>query len=527
MGYRERNVKVTKNQRALPLRKIAAVAAAASALSAPFLAVPAWGTPSTPAVPHPAPAPVPIPAPNVGHPIPTHVAIPAPINTPTRASVPPPPPVQHAPTQAPPQHTATAQPAAPKPGPAPAQPVQPGNLPTAAPAHPVQPGNPPTPIQTAASLPPQPREGPKPTQGPGTIGPSKPAGTPQIATGPSWQTTGPGGHPSAVIPRGGTSITVPVAAPPKGLPTPHEAIEAARLAPPTHVDPAHPPVPPPHVNFNEQVQTAMRVNADHDEGFRRWEYVDYDQYRRPTLFNPLPRDATFRYFYNGAYQTVWVPSGGRVLLNMDTVGVFPFTVAAGELISAGSFLGGAWIPPLDWMGPPPGDWQPWAPMTYSAVPVDFANLDQTVMVDRVTSVGHDDTLPAGQRDVVLLNDSTLGRGELQPSPDGGPPHITLQQTQQLPGVSQWNDGQEYINTAIEKPAKPAPPPDNDLPWIIGGLVAVLALLGGIAAWVWKHPRGIHAVPTANAPTETFDPVPSTEWLYNADGEPGSGGIAAT
>ena len=117
------------------------------------------------------------------------------------------------------------------------------------------------------------------------------------------------------------------------------------MAPAAQIDPAQPPPPPAKVNFNEQIQTAIRANVNHDEGVYRpqhWDYVDYDQYHRPTLFNPLPTDVSFRYFYNGAYQTVWVPTGGRVLLNMAMAGVFPFTVAAGELVSVGSLLGGAW-----------------------------------------------------------------------------------------------------------------------------------------------------------------------------------------
>ena len=126
----------------------------------------------------------------------------------------------------------------------------------------------------------------------------------------------------------------------------------------------------------------------------------------------------------------------------------------------------------------------------------------------------------------MLNDSTLGRGEIQPAPDGGPPQITLQQTQQLPGVSPWNNGQDWINTAVQKPVPP--PAKSHLPWIIGGLGAVLALLGGIAAWVWKHPRGAHAFATAltaNGLTETFDPVPSTHWMYDGDSDAGRTGQA--
>jgi len=306
---------------------------------------------------------------------------------------------------------------------------------------------------------------------------------------------------------------VPIAAPPKGTLASQGAIAAAKVAPAALINPARPPALPPKVNFNDQIQVALKTNVNRDGVMYRplhWEYVEYDMYRRPTFFNPLATDAAFRYFYNGAYQTVFVPAGGRVLIDMVEAAVFPFTVAAGDLISVGSFLGGAWIPPVDWVGPPPADFVPFTPVTYSAVPVNFSNAGQTVMVDQVTRVGHDDMLPQGQQDILMLNDSTLARGDVLPGPEGGPPEILVSQTQPLPGVGQWDNGQQYINTAVEKPVSSG---NSHLPWVIGGLAAVLALLGGVAAWVWKHPRGDHASTGAPAmadaltgPLESYSPA---------------------
>jgi hypothetical protein len=240
---------------------------------------------------------------------------------------------------------------------------------------------------------------------------------------------------------------------------------------------------------------------------------------------------SFRYFYGGDYRTVLVPVGGRVILDAVAAGVYPITVLAGDIVSVASFLGGGFVPPPDWVGPPPVDWQPFQPVSYSQVPVDFSNLNRTVMVDQVTVVGHDDSLPVGQRDVVMLDDSTLARGEIQaPPPDGGAPAITLAQTQPLPGVGPWDNGQQYINTALETPTGPS---HNNLPWIIVGAGAVLALLGGIAAWVWKRPHGDHALaddaPTdvIDAPTEMLDAHSGTDWSSNggpdSDSDPVSHG----
>jgi hypothetical protein len=337
--------------------------------------------------------------------------------------------------------------------------------------------------------------------------------------GTSAPPTAKPGQQTAVITKGTTTTTVPVANTPKGVPASRQAIEQAKVAPPAQYSAAKPP--PVRINFTEQVQQVVRVDTNRDRGLyrpRRWEYIDYDEYRRPMFYNPLATEMSFRYFYGGDYRTVLVPVGGRVLLDAVAAGVYPITVLAGDIVSVASFLGGGFVPPPDWVGPPPVDWQPFQPVTYSQVPVDFSNLNRTVMVDQVTVVGHDDSLPVGQRDVVMLDDSTLARGEIQaPPPDGGAPEITLAQTQPLPGVGPWDNGQQYINTALETPTGPS---HNNLPWIIGGVGAVLALLGGIGAWVWRRPHGDHALaddaPTdvLDAPTEMLDAHPATDWSSN-------------
>jgi hypothetical protein len=287
------------------------------------------------------------------------------------------------------------------------------------------------------------------------------------------------------------------------------------VAPPAEFSAAQPP--PVRGNFNDQVQAAVRANVDHDVDVyrpRHWDYLDYDEYHRPSFYNPLATDMSFRYFYNGDYRTAFVPAGGRVVICVDIPGVFAFTAVAGDNVLVGSFHGGSRGCQSAGGGPtqPTGGTQQ-PPVSYPGVPVDFPNVGQTVLVDQVTVVGHDDNLPVGQRDVVMLNDSTLARGEIQPSPDGGPPQITLQQTQSMPGVGPWDDGHEYINAAIQKPAAP---PNNHLPWIIGWLVAVLALLGGVAARVWKHHK------RANAPTDTSHPLeapPHVQAVPRLDGSP--------
>jgi hypothetical protein len=473
------------------VRKIGAVAAVAATFAAPLLSAPALASPSTTPV-----------VPTVSQH--AQVKVPLPVNTPTTEAPAPPNATTHAPiTQAPTTKVpVTPVPATTHPAPTSHAPVTTSTVrPTASapvvtstptPSHSVV-------VTTTGSSPAVTSSVPGVT----TSGPSGRSGVTGTST---LRTTGPGGQ-SAVITKGSTTATVPVATTPRGVPASRESVQAARVAPPAEFSAAHPP--PVRGNFKDQVQLAASGNV----GPLHWDYLDYDEYHRPSFYNPLATDMSFRYFYNGDYRTALVPAGGRVVLIVDIPGVFVFTGVSGGNVLAGSFSGGGWVPPVGWVGPPPAGWQPWEPVSYTGVPVDFPNVGQTVLVDQVTVVGHDDSLPVGQRDVVMLNDSTLARGEIQPSPDGGPPEVTLQQTQSMPGVGPWDDGHQYINAAIQNPAAP---PNNHLPWIIGGLVAVLALLGGVAARVWKHHK------RANAPTDashSLEAPPRIQAVPRLDGSP--------
>ena len=187
------------------------------------------------------------------------------------------------------------------------------------------------------------------------------------------------------------------------------------------------------MDFNHQVQNVVNahsgnvdvVKADNQElpRPRRWDYVDYDDYHRPTLYNPLTEAMTFRYFYDGAYREVYVPAGGRVVLDVATVGVFPFTAVGDSYLVSGSFYGGALIPPDGWTGPPPPDYTPPAPPeVYHDVSAYVPADNQTVQVGQVTVVGHDDSQPAGSQDTFLLDDTTLAWGQVNDPSNSCPDH---------------------------------------------------------------------------------------------------------
>lgn len=317
---------------------------------------------------------------------------------------------------------------------------------------------------------------PCPSEVPATTSPTTPAPVTTPALAPKSPPTGPAPTPPVSKPA--------VVSPPKGLDAPPSAVEAAKNAPATRVDPANPPAPPTHVDVAQQVQGVIGshssnvnvVNVGNQALVQppHWGYVDYDVYHRPALYNPLTEAMTFRYFYSGAYRDVYVPAGGRVVLDVATVGVFPFTAVSESYVTSGSFYGGAWIPPEGWSGPPPPDYTPPAPPTvYHDVSAFVPADNQTVQVGQLTVVGHDDSLPAGGQDIFMLDDSTLAWGQATKPADGG--QVTVTKTQSVPGVGPIDNGSFLVALAAHQQ-----PTHNWTPWAIGG---VWVLAAGLVAWL--------------------------------------------
>jgi hypothetical protein len=281
-----------------------------------------------------------------------------------------------------------------------------------------------------------------------------------------------------------------VLAPPKGLDAPPQAVTAAKAAPATRVDPANPPKPLTQGDFHQLIKSVVDAHRGNVEVVtvnnqalvrpRHWQYLDYDSYHRPTLYNPLTEAMTFRYFYAGAYQEVTVAAGGRVVLDVGTAGVFPFTAVSDSYVASGSFTGGAWIPPEGWDGPPPPTYSPPAPPTvYHDVSANVPAGNQAVQVGSVTVVGHDDSQPAGSQDTFLIDDSTLAWGQVTDAKDGG--QVTVTKTQSLPGIGPTDDGGVLVALA----ASPQPA-DNWWRWVLGGAALVIAV--GLIAWVVMRRR---------------------------------------
>ena len=158
------------------------------------------------------------------------------------------------------------------------------------------------------------------------------------------------------------------------------------------------------------------------------------------------------------------------MLDAALAGVYPFTVVGQDYLASGLFNGGAWIPPVDWVGPPPVDWiPPELPPVWNNVYAYVPALDQTVAVDRVTLVGHDESKPVGSQDTMMLNGSTLAWGQVNDARDGG--QMSVAQTQPTPGVGPVDNGESIVLASASTPA-PANGSDNTTMWLLGGILAI-------------------------------------------------------
>jgi hypothetical protein len=316
-----------------------------------------------------------------------------------------------------------------------------------------------------------------------------PVALPRQTQAPPFPTAVPVQTPKISPKAPGAPRNASLVTPPKGLDASPQAATAAKSAPAVRINPANPPKPP-QADFSEQVQNVSSGNVDvlvaDNQALirpRRWDFVDYDIYHRPTLYNPLDDAMTFRYFYDGAYRKVYIPSGGRIVLDVAAVDLFPFTAVSDRYVAAGSFYGGAWIPPDGWDGPPPPDYTPPAPPeVYQDVTAYVPADDQTVEVSRVEIVGHNDSQPAGSQDTFLLDDSTLAWGQI--NDPGSRAQIRVTKTQPLPGVGPTDNGSFLVALAAhEKPPQPL------WPWALGGGVVMAVGLGALDFSYRRNQRG--------------------------------------
>jgi hypothetical protein len=220
---------------------------------------------------------------------------------------------------------------------------------------------------------------------------------------------------------------------------------------------------------------------------RNW--VQYDDYYRPVLFNPYHQTVKIIYVYQNQPRIVWIPPLARIVLNTLAYAAYSFTALVVDTLGAvvnaavGTFFGGGYYPDAYYGASPPPPPPPL--LTYNQVPVsvNYSNASyEPFLVNRVVDVGNDAVYGEHK---VLLDGVTPAWGEWTQTADGQR-QFEVHKTQQFPGLEEPREGPlpgDYqLKLANKTAAEPSGLTAKDL-WAIAaaGVVGVLGI-GWLAAY---------------------------------------------
>lgn len=178
---------------------------------------------------------------------------------------------------------------------------------------------------------------------------------------------------------------------------------------------------------------------DWDNRVRQWrpDWVQYDDYYRPVLFNPYRDPVRVVYVYRNAPRIVYIPPLQRIVMEVADLAAYSFTavvvnaVNTAVNVAVGSFFGGGYYPGVGVPLPPP----PPPVLSYANVPVQVRYSDavyQPFRVQRIVDAGDD--VQYGERRV-LLDGVTPAWGQWTQSPSGER-QFEVHRTQQFPGLDE-------------------------------------------------------------------------------------------
>lgn len=181
------------------------------------------------------------------------------------------------------------------------------------------------------------------------------------------------------------------------------------------------------------------MGRDWDNRVRQWrpDWVQYDDYYRPVLFNPYRDPVRVVYVYRNAPRIVYIPPLQRIVMEVADLAAYSFTavvvnaVNTAVNVAVGSFFGGGYYPGVGVPLPPP----PPPVLSYANVPVQVRYSDavyQPFRVQRIVDAGDD--VQYGERRV-LLDGVTPAWGQWTQSPSGER-QFEVHRTQQFPGLDE-------------------------------------------------------------------------------------------
>ncbi|OBI81965.1 hypothetical protein [Mycobacterium sp. E740] len=240
---------------------------------------------------------------------------------------------------------------------------------------------------------------------------------------------------------------------PQRLQAAPQDIEAAQQAPPVQQNP--PPAPPAEIDRLRSLVLPL-ANPDAKPGdsgqaapaandkVLQWQpdWVQYDRYFRPLIFNPYPEPLRVIYDVAGVPRILLIPPLGRIVTEVRDLGSYNFTaLRLNPLgnpvgVAVGNFFGGGYYPGPGLPPPPP----PPPVRTLADVPVQVKYTDATyqpIVVRKLVDVGPDPA--AGGARKVLLDGVTPAWGEWKQN-ESGLPQFEVHETQSFPGMEAPAEG---------------------------------------------------------------------------------------
>ncbi len=237
------------------------------------------------------------------------------------------------------------------------------------------------------------------------------------------------------------------------------------------------------------------MGRDWDNRVRQWrpDWVQYDDYYRPVLFNPYRDPVRVVYVYRNAPRIVYIPPLQRIVMEVADLAAYSFTavvvnaVNTAVNVAVGSFFGGGYYPGVGVPLPPP----PPPVLSYANVPVQVRYSDavyQPFRVQRIVDAGDD--VQYGERRV-LLDGVTPAWGQWTQSPRGER-QFEVHRTQQFPGLDEPREAPlpgDY-NLQLVNDQKGLENPNKGL--IIAAVTCGLLSLGavGLSVYIGRRRREV-------------------------------------
>ncbi|WP_286131833.1 MULTISPECIES: hypothetical protein [unclassified Mycobacterium] len=361
-----------------------------------------------------------------------------------------------------------------------------------------------------------------------SAGPATTSGTPTVTSAPAGlepETTTGTASPSETVPAGGSQQSSPEETAPVGgttdssgvtqspsaelaagvteTPEPQRSeaspqdIKIAQLAAPVQEIP--PPAPPAEIDrLRNLVVPAADPGANAPASgaaeaggataplkVLQWQpdWVEYDRYFRPLIFNPYPEPLQLVYEVAGVPRILLIPPLGRIVTEVRDLGSYNFTALRLNPfgipidVAVGNFFGGGYFPGPGLPPPPP----PPPVRTLTDVPVQVKYTDATyrpIVVRKIVDVGPDPAVGGAHK--VLLDGVTPAWGEWKQN-DSGVPQFEVHQTQSFPGMEGPGEGPlpgDY-DLQLVSDSSPTGLSGKDITLIVAAALVAALGLGGI------------------------------------------------